>query len=65
MKEMQASIGARCSPAGRWLNVSLAIPRVVIARATLRDQGAGYPPAKARREGLAGDATRPAGSYWR
>ena len=24
-------MGARCLPAGRWLNVSLAIPRVVIA----------------------------------
>src|SRR5215472_12690528 len=35
---MQASMGARCLPAGRWLNVSLAIPRVVLARTTLRGQ---------------------------
>jgi hypothetical protein len=58
-------MGARCFPAGRWLNVSLAIPRVVIARATLRDLGTNSRPPKPGREGLAGDATRLAGSYWR
>jgi hypothetical protein len=58
-------MGARCVPAGRWLNVSLATPRVVIARATLRDQGADIHPPKPGGDGFAGDATHLAGSYWR
>ena len=62
---MQASMGARCSPAGRWLNVSLATPRVVITRATLRDQDTDTHRPMPGGEGLAGDATRLAGSYWR
>ena len=62
---MQASMGTRCSPAGSWLNVSLAIPRVVIVRATLRDQGADTRRPEPAGAGVAGDATRLAGSYWR
>ena len=62
---MQASMGARPVPAGSWLNVSLAIPPVVIGRGTLRDQGPGTRRPEPAREGFAGDAMRLAGSYWR
>ena len=65
LKEMQASMGARRVPAGRWLNVSLATPRVVIARTTVRDQDTDTRRPKPGGEGLAGDAARLAGSYWR
>jgi len=58
-------MGARCFPAGRWLNVSWATPRVVTARATLRDRGTVAHVPKTDGDGLAGDATRLAGSYWR
>jgi len=58
-------MGARCLPAGRWLNVSLAIPRVVLARTTLRDQDTDTRRPEPGGEGVAGDATRLAGSYWR
>lgn len=65
LKRLQASMGARCLPAGRWHNVSLAVPPVATARATVRDQGIDTWRPKPGREGLAGDGTRLAGSYWR
>jgi hypothetical protein len=62
---MQASVGARSAPAGSWLNVSLAIPLVVIGRATLRDQAPAAAGQNQTGEAFAGDGTHLAGSYWR